>query len=51
MRNRELGGTWHEERAVVPFVVSKGVVLESSAITGEVPEQQMTEDPSARKPH
>jgi len=30
------------------FVVSRGVVLESPAITGEVPEQQLHKTPSAR---
>jgi len=38
-----LSKTWREERAVDRFLVSKGVVLESPAITGEVPEQQLTE--------
>jgi len=43
--------TWREERAVDQFVVSGGVVLESPPITGEVPEQQLIESPSAREPH
>jgi len=38
-----LSKTWREERAVDRFLVSKGVVLESPAITGEVPEQQLPE--------
>jgi len=38
-----LSKTWREERAVDRFLVSKGVVLKSPAITGEVPEQQLTE--------
>jgi len=38
-----LSKIWREERVVDRFLVSKGVVLESPAITGKVPEQQLTE--------
>jgi len=37
-----------EGRAVDRFVVSRGVGLESPAITGEVPEQQLPKTLSAR---
>jgi len=38
-------------RAVDRLVVSRGVVQESPAITGEDSEQESTKTPSARKPH
>jgi len=43
--------SWRNERAVDRFVVLKGVILESPAVTGEVHEQKPTEIPSAREPH
>jgi len=43
--------TYREGRAVDRFVVSRCVVLETPAITGEVPEQQPNKTPSAREPH
>jgi len=46
-----LSRTCREERAVDRFEVSRSVVLESPAIIGEVPEQQLTKTPSAREPH
>jgi len=39
-----------EGRAVHRFAVSRGLVLESPAITGEVPEQQLTETSSVKLP-
>jgi len=45
----QLGRSWREERAVDRFVVSRDVVLESPAAIGEVPEQKLTESPSARE--
>jgi len=46
--NSSISRTWREERAVYRIVGLRGVVLESPATTGEVPEQQLSKAPSAR---
>jgi len=46
-----LNKTRRKGQAAYQFVVLRGVVLKSPAITGEVQEQELTETPSVREPH